>query len=169
MWIRSEWRWNASGSRRFSTQIRAANSPVPSLLANCGIMACKSAWTDEDVARFIEQRGIKCAPLYYDEEGVFHVERRLGCIGCPLAADNGLADYKQYPKLLKQVIKAKLKFYESHPKAGKTFDRNAYNSLYFQFFCRNLDDYRTLITGRLFPENAVNTKQFLEDYFQIDL
>ncbi len=33
----------------------------------------------------------------------------------------------------------------------------------------NLDNYRTQITGGLFPENAVDTKQFLEDYFQIDL
>lgn len=37
-------------------------------------------WTDEDVAEFIADRGIKCAPVYYDENGYFHVERRLGCI-----------------------------------------------------------------------------------------
>ena len=33
----------------------------------------------------------------------------------------------------------------------------------------NLDNYRTQVTGGLFPENAVDTKQFLKDYFQIDL
>lgn len=57
-------------------------------------------WTDDDVVRFIHERGIKCAPLYYDENGVFHVERRLGCIGCPMAADNGRGDFLKYPKML---------------------------------------------------------------------
>lgn len=40
-------------------------------------------WTLDDVARFIEERGIKCTPVYYDEKG-FHPERRLGCMCCPL-------------------------------------------------------------------------------------
>lgn len=48
-------------------------------------------WTDEDVERFITERGIKCHPLYYDEQGNFCVKRRLGCIQCPLQADNGKA------------------------------------------------------------------------------
>lgn len=126
-------------------------------------------WTDEDVAEFIAQRGIKCAPMYYDKEGIFHVERRLGCIGCPLASDNGRAEFKQYPKLFKQVVKAKIKFYETHPNAGRTFGRNAYNSFYFQFFCRNLDEYRLRLSGGLFPEQAIDTKKYLEDYFGIEL
>lgn len=41
-------------------------------------------WTLEDVAEFIAERNIKCAPVYYDEQGVFHPERRLGCMGCLL-------------------------------------------------------------------------------------
>lgn len=126
-------------------------------------------WTDEDVAEFIAQRGIKCAPMYYDKEGIFHVERRLGCIGCPLASDNGRAEFKQFPKLFKQVVKAKIKFYETHPNAGRTFGRNAYNSFYYQFFCRNLDEYRLRLSGGLFPEQAIDTKKYLEDYFGIEL
>lgn len=35
-------------------------------------------WTTEDVARFIQEQGIKCAPVYYDADGIFHPERRLG-------------------------------------------------------------------------------------------
>lgn len=128
-------------------------------------------WTNEDVARFIEQRGIKCAPLYYDEEGVFHVERRLGCIGCPLAADNGKGDYLKYPRMLKQVVKHAQKYLDSHPhtKAYLVMKGSAYNLVYKRLFCTTMDDYYTQITGGLFPENAVDTKQFLEDYFQIDL
>ena len=163
------------GIRRAESTARAKRYHEPEI---CRVYSAKEKvrvylpileWTDEDVARFIEERGIKCAPLYYDESGVFHVERRLGCIGCPLAADNGLADFKQYPKLLKQIIEAKKRFYETHPNAGKTFDRNVYNGLYFQFFCRNLDDYRAAIGGGLFPEQAINTQQFLSEYFGIEL
>lgn len=62
-------------------------------------------WTLEDVARFIEEQGIKCAPVYYDEDGRFHPERRLGCVGCPLKSDNGKGDYVRYPKMLKQIIR----------------------------------------------------------------
>ena len=39
-------------------------------------------WTSEDVAEFISERGIRCHPLYYDEQENFHPERRVGCIGC---------------------------------------------------------------------------------------
>ena len=62
-------------------------------------------WTLDDVARFVDEQGIKCAQVYYDEKGLFHPERRLGCIGCPLRADNGRADFVKYPKLLKQIIR----------------------------------------------------------------
>lgn len=62
-------------------------------------------WTDQDVADFIKDRNIKCAPIYYDEKGNFHVERRLGCIGCPMQSDNGLSDFKKYPKLAKAWIR----------------------------------------------------------------
>lgn len=58
-------------------------------------------WTDKDVAEFIADRKIQCHPLYYDEQGNFHVERRLGCMGCPMASDNGLSDFVKYPKLAK--------------------------------------------------------------------
>lgn len=72
------------------------------------------SWTDEDVEQFIKQRGLVCAPTYYDEEGVFHVERRLGCIGCPLKSDKGKSDYKKYPKLLKLLVKSAKVFMDTH-------------------------------------------------------
>ena len=126
-------------------------------------------WTDDDVAKFISDRGIKCAPEYYDDNGQFHVERRLGCIGCPLVSDNGKSDYLKYPKLFKQVVKAKQKFFDTHLNVGKRFGRNVYNSFYYQFFCNTMDDYYAAITGGLFPEIAIDTKKFLEDYFKIEL
>jgi phosphoadenosine phosphosulfate reductase len=126
-------------------------------------------WTDEDVERFIRERGVKCHPLYYDEQGNFHVERRLGCIGCPMQADNGKAEYKKYPKLLKARIKAHSRFIESHPN-GKTkqcFD-NSYNATFFQLFCTNLEEYREKMSPDLWG-NRLDTKAFLEDYFGVEL
>ncbi len=61
-------------------------------------------WTIDDVAEFVENRGLKCHPHYYDEAGAFHPERRIGCLGCPLRSDKGKGDYVQYPKLLRLVI-----------------------------------------------------------------
>ena len=86
-------------------------------------------WTDEDVARFVKERGIQCHPLYYDEQGNFHTERRLGCIGCPMQSDNGKSEYLQYPKLLRSLAKAVSKFLDSHPNCSsqKKFSGNPYN------------------------------------------
>ena len=63
-------------------------------------------WTKEDVAQFIADRGIKCHPLYYDEQGEFHPERRLGCLGCPLQSKKQReAQFKQFPKMVKFFIR----------------------------------------------------------------
>ena len=128
-------------------------------------------WTDDDVAQFIQERGIKCAPVYYDENGQFHVERRLGCIGCPLASDNGKKDFLQYPKLLKQIIAAEQRYLDSHPnsKAYSAFNGNAYNCVYKRLFCNTMEEYKMKISGGLFPELRVDAKQYLEQYFGIEL
>lgn len=125
-------------------------------------------WTNEDVARFISERGIKCHPLYYDEQGKFHVERRLGCIGCPLRSDKGKGDYVKYPKFLEQLINATQIFIDTHPKASSRVRfGNAYNVVFHNIFCNSYEDYQSKITGGLFPEIAINAKKFLEDYFNL--
>ena len=127
-------------------------------------------WTDDDVAEFISERSIKCHPLYYDKQGNFHVERRLGCIGCPLRSDRGKADYLKYPKMLKQFVLAVQTFIDTHPNASsqRKFG-NAYNTMFHNLFCESYEQYQTLITGGLFPETAIDAKSFMEDYFKIDL
>ena len=73
-------------------------------------------WTDEDVKEFIEERGIKCAPVYYDEKGVFHVERRLGCMCCPLKSKKKrIAEFKEHPRMVRQYCKAIKAFRDLHP------------------------------------------------------
>ena len=64
---------------------------------------------------------------------------------------------------------AKQRFYDTHPNVGKGFDRNVYNSFYYQFFCKDMEEYRAAVTGGLFPEQAVDTKKVLEQHFGIEL
>lgn len=127
-------------------------------------------WTDEDVARFVAERNIKCHPLYYDEQGVFHVERRLGCIGCPMKSDNGKGDFKKYPKMLRALIKSAQRFFDTHPQCSsqKNFSGNAYNLVFQDLFCDSYDDYVTKMSTDLWG-GQLDAKQFLEDYFKIEL
>lgn len=128
-------------------------------------------WTNADVEQFIKDRGIKCAPVYYDEAGKFHVERRLGCIGCPLQSDSGRGDYKKYPKLLKQVVKSAQRYLDTHQQtnAYQRLGGNGCNLVFKRLFCETNDEYESFISGGLFPSQAIDTKQFLENYFGIKL
>lgn len=121
-------------------------------------------WTDEDVARFVAERNIKCHPLYYDEQGVFHVERRLGCIGCPMKSDNGKGDFKKYPKMLRALIKSAQRFLDTHPQCSsqKKFSGNVYNLVFQDLFCDSYDDYVTKMStdlwgGNWMPSNSWRT------------
>lgn len=125
------------------------------------------SWTDKDVAEFVAVRGIKCHKLYYDEQDCFNVNRRLGCIGCPLKSDAGRADYKAYPKLFKQVVKAMLVWWQSHPQAksikkfGTPYGLIAHNLFYHSYNEWKADD------NNLF--GSTDWKVFLEEYFNIQL
>lgn len=129
-------------------------------------------WTNEDVAAFIAEHNIKCHPLYYDEQGNFHVERRLGCLGCPLSRDRGKADFLKYPKLLKLWIKNAQIFLDTHPKSrsSEIFGGNAHHQMLYRiFYLGDMRKYQNLISGGLFPETAVDPKTELEKLFKIDL
>lgn len=127
-------------------------------------------WTDKDVAEFIGERGIECHPLYYDEQSNFHVERRLGCIGCPLRSDNGLSDFVKYPKFLKRLMTSAQIFIDTHPQCSsrKKFP-DAYGLIFHNIFCNSYEEYTNRVHGGLFPQETIDPKAFLEDYFKIDL
>lgn len=128
-------------------------------------------WTDGDVERFIAERGIKCHPLYYDENGKFDVKKRLGCICCPIASRNNLISaYKKYPKFLKAEINALAKYQNDKPnRTSATIFKTPYNQMFYHIFCDNYEQYDTIVGGGMFPENALNTKEYLENYFEINL
>lgn len=126
-------------------------------------------WSNEDVEDFINKRGIKCHPLYYDEQGVFHVERRLGCLGCPQPNDRGLSSFIKYPKLVKAWVRAAQKHIDTHPdcEASKKFGDGA-SLFYHNIFCRTYDEFLYKKSTDLWGE-TLDCKKELETYFKIQL
>lgn len=136
-----------------------------SKINHCNVCLPILSWTDEDIAEFIKVRNIKCHPLYYDERGIFHPERRLGCIGCPLKSDAGRADYKAYPKLLRQVVKAECVWWNNHPNSTtvKKFG-SPYGLIAHDLFFKSYQDWQSADYG-LFGKTDWLT--FLELYFDV--
>lgn len=124
-------------------------------------------WTLQDIAEFVEDRKLKLAPVYYDEAGKVHYERRLGCLGCPLASENKrLEEFKKYPKLVKCWIRAQEVFRETHQdsKCAKRYV-DVYENFYFELF-RNKACKIPLNKNSIFP---VDYKKEIEKIFDITL
>ncbi len=121
------------------------------------------SFTDEDVEYLINAHQIECHSLYYNHEGKFCVDRRLGCIGCPLQGDRGKIEYLMYPKLLKQVILRLIKFHENH---GRTAHDAYLNAAYNLFYSNHGYEKYTQTFEGLFEYDP---KVMLEEYFFIDL
>lgn len=125
-------------------------------------------WSDKDVADFIRAEGIKCHPLYYDKQGKFHVERRLGCLCCPLVyKKHRIEEFKQYPNMVKAYIRAGQKFRDTHPDAAFT---KRYENIYdafvrFLFYDRDHEFQQTKFG--LFGKT--DYKNLIMDYFGIDI
>ena len=130
-------------------------------------------WSAQDVAEFISERGIKCHHLYYDEDGAFHAERRLGCMCCPLQSQRKrIESFKEHPNMVRFYLKAGAKFFASHPdsKVVKLFNGNVYDCFTSQTFCDGERQFRELFgASPIFGNDAIDTKAFLEKEFGINL
>lgn len=123
-------------------------------------------WTNEDICEFVNYYGIECHSLYY-KNGIFDSNKRLGCMGCPLKHDRGLSDFKSYPLLVKQWIKHGNIWFDTHTHThSRTKFQNVYNLFFHNVFCDSYYDYIYKTTG-LFGN--LDTKKFMEDYFNVDL
>ena len=123
-------------------------------------------WDDNDVHDYIDHEGIRCHPLYYDEDGTFHVERRLGCMGCPLAShEKRRAEFMKYPKLLRLWIKAEQIYRNKKPRANF---KDSYETMTFQLFCRTIPEFNERFGANMFFP-AIDCKKFLEEYFHVSL
>ena len=125
-------------------------------------------WTMQDVADFLQDRGIKCAPVYYDERGVFHPERRLGCMCCPMVSrKKRIEEFKKYKGMVKFYIRAQQKFIDSHPNSKLAKNHvSAIECFVRDVFCENAREFELIKSG-MFGEP--DFKKFLEEYFDIKL
>lgn len=122
-------------------------------------------WTDDDIAEFIQESGIKCHPLYYDEQGVFHVERRLGCMCCPLMYyKKRIEEFRCHPKMVRFYLRGGVRFMSSHP---QSYVHGLYGNVFEWFVCEvfcggDLEKFRAKYKGS-------DCKLLLEEYFSINL
>lgn len=124
-------------------------------------------WTLQDIAEFVEDRKLKLAPVYYDENGKIDYNRRLGCLGCPLASEKKrLEEFKKYPKLVKLWIRAQEVFRETHQdNKGVKLYGDVYENFYFELF-KNKARKIPLNKNSIFP---VDYKKEIEKIFDINL
>lgn len=130
-------------------------------------------WTNQDVADFIEERGIKCHPLYYDENGRFDVTRRLGCMCCPLASKRKrIIEFQKHPVMVRQYIRNASYYFDNHYKntnrAGKTLLNNVFEFFTMQVFTESMQEFKERFGPNLF-DDGIDCKKFLEDYFKVSL
>lgn len=68
-------------------------------------------WTEKEVWHFLKNNNIKYCKLY--DEGF----KRLGCIGCPMAGDGRIEQFKKYPKYYLNYKRAFKRMLENRKKA----------------------------------------------------
>lgn len=88
-------------------------------------------------------------------------------MGCPLRSDNGLAEFKEHPSLVRAWCRAGKKWLDTHPngKATKKFG-DVYRMFVQNVFFHNYGDFVKATSGMF---GGVDCKKFLEDYFHIKL
>lgn len=126
-------------------------------------------WSNQDIYEFIANRKIKCHPLYYDENGEFKVERRLGCLCCPLASrKHRIEEFLKYPNMVKCYIRAENIYWKSHPSSPmRKYLSNVFEWFVMQLFCESKEDFRLKFGENLFSPKT-DCRLFLEQYFNID-
>lgn len=126
-------------------------------------------WTKEDVLEFIKERNLKLHALYYNENGEIDIDRRCGCMACPMAYyKTRLEEFKKYPNMVKLYVFGGGQFLENHPnsKIAKMV-KDAYEFFVFDVFCeRSNVRFQEKFGANLF-DDGIDCKKFLEEYFHI--
>lgn len=90
-------------------------------------------------------------------------------MGCPLATDKGLSEFKKYPILVKQWIKNGQIYLDTHRDRG--ISANVKFSSAHEMFMHNVffDSYQEFSLARDGMFGRMNCKERLEEYFGIEL
>ena len=126
-------------------------------------------WNDSNIVEFIKERGIKCHPLYYDKQGNFHVERRLGCVGCPLISKkNRQRQFQEHKGALKAwLLWGGRSFMRRELRDKHLFFSDVYEWFVFELFYGNINDFKN--SKQSIFGDSIDYRKFLEDYFGVDL
>lgn len=117
-------------------------------------------WEDSDIVKFIKYRNIRVHPIYYDYQGNFHVERRLGCSGCPLMGKKKrVRFFEDNPQWLKFWINCGEEYYKNRT-------LNVYEYMVGVLFYKKMRDLEEIQNG-LFGK--MDCKEILERRFNIKL
>lgn len=123
-------------------------------------------WTSEDVLEFINERGIKLAPVYYRADGSINIKQRLGCLGCPMQSIKArVEEFKKHPKFLRQYIKRTKIWWEKKPRAAAEKCDDVYEMFAHYVFGGGYGK-RVLNKEALFKTDY---KKALEGFFNIKL
>lgn len=124
-------------------------------------------WTERDIQNYVQEENIQCHPLYYDCHGSFCVNRRLGCIGCPMQYDRGFKEFKLYPKMIRAWCRAMSVYRNTRPTLTKSvsYFENEYENMYYHLFCKNIEQFRLIKQS----QSTFNPRETLMQTFEIDL
>lgn len=124
-------------------------------------------WSDKDVELFVKRQNITLHPIYYNN-GQLDMSKRLGCIGCPMASDNGLSGFKNYPKMVKAWIDNGKIWWDTHPNASSHFKfKNIYEVFVHNVFFNSYEKFKDAVSDSI--NGPIDCKTFLENYFNIKL
>ena len=122
-------------------------------------------WSDKDVENYIKMNDLKLAKHYYKQNGTIDFHRRLGCIGCPLKSDRGLAELKIYPKFLKKRLEIVKEYYKTHQKQKL---KNEYDAMICILFFKDYESFFLAKTGGFLGKDfGFDSKKKLEEIFNI--
>lgn len=124
-------------------------------------------FTNGNVTDYIAAEEIKCHPLYYDENGRFCVERRLGCLGCPLPANHNLPTFHRYPRMVRAWCRAAAIYRNTRKTLGTSITN--YRDEYEYFFHNMFNHRLAQLKNQQQQKPRDFARQSLQSIFNIEL
>lgn len=127
-------------------------------------------WNLNDIKKFVLDRNLKLAPVYYDERGNIDFSKRLGCLACPLKSDRGVKDFLENHALLRAYLRAGKKFFENHYHySNQVKFKDVYELFLFRIFFKDTEKFILSIKSDNLFSDKIDAKKFLENFFNTDL
>lgn len=167
-----------TGVRRAESTVRAARYQEPTECRAYGKGKTRRSvemfypildWTLDDEQAFIEYTNLQLHPFYYDERGDIRLDRRLGCMCCPLQSyEKRIESFRQYPGMVRFYVTAAAAYLASHQKEDEPQKyANAYDWFVREVFFERNKPY--LDHMRIVASQPFSHKVFLEQFFGIIL